>query len=57
MVDWISIVTACGLAGVVGLGFVLWERYEGQRLTRERLRHRVPRYRQHVSARSGRRAA
>jgi hypothetical protein len=40
MVDWIAIVSACGLTAVIGLGFVLWERYERQWLLRERLHRR-----------------
>jgi len=43
--------------GIVGLGFVLWERYESQRLARERLRRRIPRHRQPSAIRSVRRAA
>jgi hypothetical protein len=43
MVDWIGIVSACGLAAVVGVGFVLWERYETERRARCRLQRRVPR--------------
>jgi hypothetical protein len=42
MVDWIGIVSACGLAAVVGVGFVLWERYEAGRLARCRPQRRVP---------------
>ena len=57
MVDWIAIVSACGMTGIVGLGFVLWERYESQRLARERLRRRIPRHRQPSAIRSVRRAA
>jgi hypothetical protein len=45
MVDWIAIAVACGLAGAVGLAFVLWERFEAERLTRDRLRRRIPRRR------------
>jgi hypothetical protein len=45
MVDWIAIAVACGLAVAVGLAFVLWERYEADRLSRERLRRRIPRRR------------
>ena len=43
MVDWVVIISACGLAAVIGLGFVLWERYENERLGRERFRRRAPR--------------
>jgi hypothetical protein len=43
MVDWIAILSACGLAAIVGLGFVLWERYESERLGRARLQRRIPR--------------
>jgi protein-S-isoprenylcysteine O-methyltransferase Ste14 len=43
MVDWVAIISACGLAAVIGLGFVFWERYENERLGRERFRRRVPR--------------
>jgi hypothetical protein len=44
MVDWIAILSASGLAAIVGLGFVLWERYESERLDRARLqRRRIPR--------------
>jgi hypothetical protein len=48
MVDWIGIVSACGLAAVVGVGFVLWERYEAGRLARCRLQRRVLRRRGRV---------
>jgi hypothetical protein len=57
MVDWIAIVVACGLAGAVGLAFVLWERYEAERLTRERLRRRIPRRRRPNPVGIDRRAA
>jgi hypothetical protein len=57
MGDWIAIVSACGLAGIVGLGFVLWERYESQRLARARLRRRIPRHPHPLPIRAGRRAA
>jgi hypothetical protein len=57
MVDWIGIVSACGLAVIVGLGFVMWERYESQRLARERLHRRIPRRRDLIPVRNGRRAA
>jgi hypothetical protein len=57
MVDWIGIVSACGLAAIVGLGFVMWERYEGQRLARERLQRRLPRHRDSATNSNGRRAA
>jgi hypothetical protein len=43
MADFIGIVSACGLAALVGLGFVMWERYEDTKLARERIRRRVPR--------------
>jgi hypothetical protein len=43
MVDWIAILSACSLAAVIGLGFVLWERHENDRLGRERLQRRLPR--------------
>jgi len=48
MVDWLAIVSACALAALIGFGFVLWERYENERLARERLRRRVPRHRRPV---------
>ena len=48
MVDWLSIVSACVLTALIGFGFVLWERYENNRLARERLRRRVPRRRSPV---------
>lgn len=48
MVDWLAVVSACVLAGVIGFGFVLWERYENERLARERLRRRPPRRRRPV---------
>jgi hypothetical protein len=48
MVDWLSIVSACVLTALIGFGFVLWERYENNRLARERLRRRVPRRRRPV---------
>jgi hypothetical protein len=57
MVDWIAIAITCGLTGVVGLAFVLWERYETERLTRERLRRRIPRRRRPASVGFDRRAA
>jgi hypothetical protein len=41
MVDWMAIAAACALTAVVGLCFVLWENYELQRATRERLRRRM----------------
>ena len=41
MVDWMSIAAACGLAAAVGLGFVLWEQYEAQRVARASLRRRM----------------
>jgi hypothetical protein len=57
MVDWIAIASACGLAVTVGLGFLLWERYEADRLARERLRRRVPRRGRSVAVGVDRRAA
>ncbi len=45
MVDWLAIVFACVLAALIGIGFVLWERYENERLARARLRRRIPRRR------------
>ena len=45
MVDWLAILSACVLTALVGFGFVLWERYENDRLARERLRRRLPRRR------------
>jgi hypothetical protein len=57
MVDWIAIAVACGLTGAVGLAFVLWERYEAERLTRERLRRRIPRRRRPTPIGIDRRAA
>jgi hypothetical protein len=36
-----AIAAACALTAVIGLGFVLWEHYETQRLARERLRRRA----------------
>ena len=45
MVDWLAVVSVCVLASLVGLGFVLWERYENERLSRARLRRRIPRRR------------
>jgi hypothetical protein len=57
MVDWIAIALACGLAAVVGLAFVLWERYEAERLMRERLRRRIPRRRRPLPVGIDRRAA
>jgi hypothetical protein len=38
MVDWMAIAGTCGLTAAIGVGFVLWERYEAQRLARERHR-------------------
>ena len=40
MVDWLAVLSACVLAALLGLGFVLWERYDDERLARERLRRR-----------------
>jgi hypothetical protein len=57
MVDWIAIGSACGLAVLVGAGFVLWERYEAQRLARERLRRRIPRHGRPGPVSADRRAA
>jgi len=57
MMDWIAIVSACAMTGIVGLGFVVWERYEGQRLARERLHRRIPRRRHPWGIRAGRGAA
>ena len=68
MVDWIAIAAACGMTAVIGLGFVLWEHYETQRASRERVRRRMSepalvqvrgpeRHRLDVRRRSGRRAA
>jgi hypothetical protein len=45
MVDWLAIGFACALAALIGVGFVLWERYENERLARARLRRRTPRRR------------
>jgi hypothetical protein len=42
MVDWLAIGSACVMTVVIGLGFVLWERREDERLARERRRRRVP---------------
>ena len=56
MMDWIGIVSACGLAAVVGLGFVMWERFDSRRLMRERQRRRLP-GQSHLPIRPGRRAA
>ena len=41
MVDWIAIAAACAMTAVIGLGFVLWEHYETQRASRERVRRRM----------------
>ena len=59
MVDWIAILSACGLAAIVGLGFVLWERYETERLGRARSQGRRISRRRHrpVPFDAGRRAA
>jgi hypothetical protein len=59
MTDLISILSACALVAVVGLGFVAWERFEQKRLARERQRRRIPRRpgRRPVSPTEGRRAA
>jgi hypothetical protein len=43
MLDWVAIIAACVLVAVAGLGFVLWERHEGETLARERPRRRLPR--------------
>jgi len=40
MTDLLSILSACGLVAVVGLGFLAWERYEQKRLARARLLRR-----------------
>ena len=50
MVDWLAIVFACVLAALIGIGFVVWERYENERLARERLRRRIPRPRRRPRA-------
>ena len=51
MSDWIRVSLALGLAALIGLGFVLWERYEDRRLARERLRRPLPgRYRRHFES-------
>jgi len=42
MSDWIRVSSAFVLAALIGLGFVLWERYEDRRLARERLRRPFP---------------
>jgi hypothetical protein len=42
MVDWLAIGSACMMTAVIGLGLVLWEHREDERLARERLRRRVP---------------
>jgi hypothetical protein len=42
MVDWMAIGSACVMTAVIGLGFVLWEHREDERLARERLRRRLP---------------
>jgi hypothetical protein len=58
MVDWIAIGSAGGLAAIVGVGFVLWERYESERLARARLQRRIPRrQRRSLPFEAGRRAA
>jgi hypothetical protein len=59
MVDWLAIVFACALAGLIGIGFVLWERYENERLARARLSRRIPRRRRPrpLDATADRRAA
>jgi hypothetical protein len=41
MVDWLAIAIACMLTAAIGLGFVLWEHYEAQRLARARVRRRM----------------
>ena len=41
MVDWIAIAAACAMTAVIGLGFVLWEHYETQRASRERVRRQM----------------
>jgi hypothetical protein len=38
MVDWMAIAGACGLTAAIGVGLVLWEHYEDQRLARSRRR-------------------
>ena len=40
MTDLLSILSACALVAVVGLGFLAWERYEQKRLARARLMRR-----------------
>jgi hypothetical protein len=57
MVDWLAILSACALTALVGFGFVLWERYEDDRLARERLRRRLPRRRRALPYDVDRRAA
>jgi hypothetical protein len=58
MVDWLAIGSACGLAAIVGVGFVLWERYESEGQARARLQRRIPRrQRRSLSFGADRRAA
>jgi hypothetical protein len=45
MVDWLAIASACILTALIGFAFVLWERYETERLARDRLRRRLSRRR------------
>jgi len=57
--DWVAVTATCVLVAVAGLGFVLWERHEGETLARERPRRRVPRRgaRRRPASDAGRRAA
>jgi hypothetical protein len=54
MVDWLAIGSACVMTALIGLGFVLWEHREDERLARERPRRRsgAARRRQGVAASS-----
>lgn len=58
MVDWLAIFSGSVLAVLLGLGFVLWERYDNERLARQRRRRRRGRPRRRpVASDVGRRAA
>ena len=57
MTDLLSILLACGLVTLVGLGFVAWERYEHRRLARARAQRRRRTPRRPALPVEGRRAA
>jgi hypothetical protein len=57
MVDWLAIFSGSVLAVLLGVGFVLWERYDNERLARQRRRRRGRPRRRPLASDVGRRAA